>query len=70
MNSACLVCTELFGVSVDRRLLLSVQRLEVWGEAINTPNRPFGGVGAQAQHQELIEHPKTPRLRIHASDSS
>jgi hypothetical protein len=33
----CPVRTRLSGAPVDRKLLLSVQRLEVWGEAINTP---------------------------------
>jgi hypothetical protein len=27
VNSACLVCTELSGAPVDRKMLLSVQRL-------------------------------------------
>jgi hypothetical protein len=31
MNSACLVCTGLSDAPVDRKLLLSVQGLEVWG---------------------------------------
>jgi hypothetical protein len=51
MNSVCSVRTRLSGVPVDRKVLLSVQWLEVRGEAINTPNRPFRGVGAQATYQ-------------------
>ena len=31
VNGACLVCTGLSGAPVNRKLMLSVQRLEVWG---------------------------------------
>jgi hypothetical protein len=54
MNIVCPVRTGLSDVPVDRKLLLSVQRIEVWGEVINTPNRPFGGVGAQETYQGIF----------------
>jgi hypothetical protein len=36
VNSVCLMCTELSGAPVDRKLLLSVQRLEMGLGPINT----------------------------------
>jgi hypothetical protein len=54
MNSACPVGTGLSGVPVDRKLLLSVQQLELWGEAINTPQSGISGVGAQATYQGIV----------------
>jgi hypothetical protein len=63
VNSACLVYTGLFGAPVNRKLLLSVQRLVVWGRLKNTPNRPFGVVGpkkyikAYSRHFKVLIHP-------------
>jgi hypothetical protein len=55
------VNSALSGAPVDRKLLLSVQRLEVCvgGGGVNTPNRPFGGVGAQETYQGILW--KTPK---------
>jgi hypothetical protein len=71
VNSVCPVRTGLSGVPIDRKLLLSVQRLEVWGEAIIPPNWPFGGVGAQETYQGILytfPSAHTPKCLIESLD--
>jgi hypothetical protein len=53
VNSACTVRTGLSGAPVDRKLLLLSNRYSCEGEAINTPNGPFQGLGAHETYQGI-----------------
>jgi hypothetical protein len=54
VHSGCPVRTRLSSAPVDRKLLLFCPTARRMGEAINTLNRPFGGVGAQETYQGIL----------------
>jgi hypothetical protein len=63
MNNICPVCTGLSDVPVDRKLLLSVQWLEVWGGYKYPPIdhlevwEPKKHTKAYSRHFQVLIHP-------------